>query len=612
MGEYIDSCIAYNFELLYNSIYFVDKSNIIRELNKLLQTPKNCICITKPRRFGKTSIAALVIAYYSKSRKDKFKKIFDKLNISKHENADHLEENFEVSKISGNEIIHFRRENLTYEETQGKYYTIYIDFSENIKRYEDNGLKTYLLSIEKKIINELKSISTDFKNIIDEYSKNGSYFLNEYIKYLYIKTGEKFIFVIDEWDYMFNHKLFTVNERNYYLTYLKDLLKNKPYVAFAYMTGILPTAKGNSKSDLNFFNEFSMLEDDKYYKYFGFTEKEVKDLCKKKINSLKYKDIEEWYDGYISNNGEKIFNSWSIISAFENNKIRNYWKETGPIREVKKYINFNIHGVKDDFLRLVAGDKIKIKLRGYSAENKQSESENNNNNNNNNNRTEEVMKNEMYSSMVVYGFLTYNSKKNEIYIPNKELFEKFIIVLEETKDTQIYNNLKEISQEILDATLNKNNKEICNLLKKIPMEEVPKKFYYNPITLGFIVKYAYFDAKIKYNIEQEKEVGEDVVDFIFYPKDILNGIVIILELKIGKSAKDAIKQIYERQYYNGLREKGYKGKVLLVGININKKSKKYTYIIEEYNEIKNNKKRNNNINSDNNNIMIKRRKRKQN
>ena len=219
MGDYIDSSFGYNtFELLYNKKFFVDKSNIIQELNKLIQNDKNCICITKPRRFGKTSIAALIIAYYSKSRQEKFKEMFKNLNISNQEginpkkdkvtnpetdkntnpgkdNGTNPEKILKKSKIS--------EKNLTFEETQGKYHTIYIDYSENVKKYKEKGLNAYLLSIEKKIINELKDISTEFKSVIDKYSKIESFYLNEYLKYIHIKTGEKFIFVIDEWDYMF-------------------------------------------------------------------------------------------------------------------------------------------------------------------------------------------------------------------------------------------------------------------------------------------------------------------------------------------------------------------------------------------------------------------------
>jgi len=123
-----------------------------------------------------------------------------------------------------------------------------------------------------------------------------------------------------------------------------------------------------------------MLQDKQYYKYFGFTEGEMKDLCNKnkqlciknkEKTPLKYKKLKKWYDGYISHHGGKMYNSWSIISALNNNDSHNYWKETGSMDEVKKVINFNINGVRENFLRLVLGDKIKIELNGYSAENKQ-------------------------------------------------------------------------------------------------------------------------------------------------------------------------------------------------------------------------------------------------
>ena len=187
-------------------------------------------------------------------------------------------------------------------------------------------------------------------------------------------TKEKFVFVIDEWDYMFSHNKYTIKERDDFLIYLKILLKGKAYVALTYMTGILPIAKRSSGSALNCFQEYSMLVDNKCCKYFGFTEKEVDALCK--INgNLKLKDMKEWYNGYDVKN-KNIFNTYSIVSALENDIIGSYWTDTGPLEEVKKSINFNIYGIKNDFLKLITGGKIKIKLNGYGAENIQNEAEN--------------------------------------------------------------------------------------------------------------------------------------------------------------------------------------------------------------------------------------------
>ena len=115
--------------------------------------------------------------------------------------------------------------------------------------------------------------------------------------------------------------MFTPKEQKKYIAFLKNLIKDQVYVAFVYMTGILPIAKQMTQSTINCFNEYSMLNDKDYYQYFGFTEQEVKDLCeinKTKYNknkSLKYNNIEEWYNGYKNYNGEKILNSWSVYHA---------------------------------------------------------------------------------------------------------------------------------------------------------------------------------------------------------------------------------------------------------------------------------------------------------
>lgn len=195
-----------------------------------------------------------------------FKKIFNRLNISKEEGT-----SFEKSKDVGNETTPLENKKLTYEDTQGQYHTIYINYSTNIELFRDKGLNAYLFHLEESIINELKNVSTEFKTIIDEYFDNYEYhFLNECLYHLYSKTREMFIFIIDDWDYIFNHDLFfTITERYDYLSFLRNLLKNKSYVALAYRTGILPIA--NSP-----FIDFSMFKDHKYYKYLGFREEEVK------------------------------------------------------------------------------------------------------------------------------------------------------------------------------------------------------------------------------------------------------------------------------------------------------------------------------------------------
>jgi len=353
MGTYIDSNKGYEaFKSIYNSQYFVDKSDIIHEFNKKINDCMNCICITKPRRFGKSSIAALIISYYSESRQDEFKKMFNTLKISgnainKSTNHDKSSETPTMAKDKKTELNKIKEE---YEKTQGKYNTIYIDFSEEIEKYDN--VYEYISSIEEEIINELNN---KFKKAYKIKS------LLKYLQHLYNETHKKFIFVIDEWDSMFRDDLFSIDQKKYYLYYLKSLFKFQPYVAFAYMTGILPISKSNSSKSLNNFMEYTMLEDTLFYKYFGLTENEVRNLCE--INGkLKYEDMENWYNGYRNYNGEKIFNIWSVISALRNNSFNKYWVNSGSKKELRKSIDFSLKGVKEEFLELIVKKKNKNEI----------------------------------------------------------------------------------------------------------------------------------------------------------------------------------------------------------------------------------------------------------
>ncbi|ORX65568.1 hypothetical protein BCR32DRAFT_286471 [Anaeromyces robustus] len=450
LGVIIDSEDMYKkFKDLLNQEFFVDKSNIINDFNKLIgKDGRKNVCITKPRRFGKTSIAAMLTTYYSVGIDSQ--EIFDKLKVSK-----------------GKKIEQYRK-------FQGKYHTLYFDFSSELFKY--NSLNALL-------------------DIID----------------------------------------FTPDDKVKYIRFLKSLIKDKSYSAFAYMTGISPIAKEFSQSTLNCFDEYSMLKDKKYYQYFGFTEQEVRDLCEKnkKINKnskIKYENLENWYNGYKAYNGEKIFNPWK---------------------------------------------KIEIKLENFGAENNLNSSTNNKETNEKTN--EKKLKAELYSKMVTFGFLTYYDGK--ISIPNKELEEKFINVLRKYNDLEYYYNMINNSGKMLEMTLKKNPKEICKILGNSHMENIKLGDKMDYDNLKRVVEFAYFNARINYIVEEVGK-GKGISDFIFYPKK-KSQTVIIIELKVDGSAKKALKQIHRKKYYHDLKNDGYKGNILLLGINLNTENELYSCIIEE-------------------------------
>ncbi|KAG4083360.1 hypothetical protein H8356DRAFT_1065051 [Neocallimastix lanati (nom. inval.)] len=323
--------------------------------------------------------------YYSKSIDSK--EIFDKLKVSKGKSSDNKEKENEIKQ---------------YKKYQGKYHTIYLNLSSNVFSFET--LDAFISSINCKLktdIEELYPNSKVLKKYDDDIVVN--------LKKLYLETDKKFILVIDEWDYIITNKKFTDKERYNYIDFLKYLIKDSFFIAFVYMTGITAIAKELSRSTLNCFKEYTMLNDKKYYKYFGFTEEEVHELCSKNKN-LTFENLRRWYNGYKSCNGKKIFNTWSVVRALNSNIIENYWSPNS--NEMKEIINYDIVSFNEEILELINGNTIEIQLENYGVEDILNELEDN-----------EHVKEILYSKMVTFGYLTYYNGK--IFIPNEELIRNW-------------------------------------------------------------------------------------------------------------------------------------------------------------------------------------------
>lgn len=219
--------------------YFVDKSELIERMNELVGTASQYVCVTRPRRFGKTLNAMMLASYYSKNAD--FKELFDKLEISK----------------SKSYLKHLNKHNVVYM---------------TLNQLPEPGC-TY----EEFINNYAGALLSDLKEAFTNIEIKDAKPLSRVFDQVYNETKESFIFIFDEWDYIFNNNLFSENERKSFLEFLRELLKDKPYVELAYMTGVLPIAKYSSGSALNMFLEFNMMNDYMYDKYFGFTNEEVEE-----------------------------------------------------------------------------------------------------------------------------------------------------------------------------------------------------------------------------------------------------------------------------------------------------------------------------------------------
>lgn len=353
---------------LANSQYFVDKSAMIENINRRICTNMKYVCVTKPRRFGKTSVINMLGAYYCKAYDTA--SLFDGLHISKSETyARHLNQY---------NVIHLCLNRLS---DRGSAYDDYIGLIRN--------------SIKRDIMEAYPRLqSREFDSIAD----------------MLAATEDQFIFIIDEWDYIFSHELY-VEHHGEFLEFLRNLLKDQPYVAFAYMTGVLPLKKYSTGSALNMFKEYTMLKDPLFEEYFGFTESEVGMLCGKQ-SVLTMDEINEWYNGYQARCGERLYNPRSVVCALEDAVCQSYWTRTGKMDEVLFFLQYNIGEVRDDIVRMINDIPVRIDIEEeYSA-------------------GQESPKNrkETYAAMIVYGLLSYYNGK--IRIPNKELMLEFQKALE--------------------------------------------------------------------------------------------------------------------------------------------------------------------------------------
>lgn len=503
------------FREALNSEIYVDKSMLIAAISKKIKTVDKYICITRPRRFGKTVNANMLGAYYTKGYDSS--ELFDGLAVAK---------------------------TTSYREHMNRHNVIHIDFS-RLPDFCEN-YRVYITDI-------VENIKEDLCQVYPDLNKRNYRSVSQ----MFRDTGESFLFILDEWDSIFCRSFMTEKDKKSFLLFLKGLLKDQPYVEMAYLTGVLPIAKYSSGSELNMFREYNFMNDDIYENYFGMSEDEVKELCEIH-KSVSYDELKRWYDGYYLSNGKSLFNPRSVNCALSDGVCRNYWTETGPMNEIADCIEHNVDEVREDIVKMVSGISVEAELNGYSVVEQQLDT-----------------RDEILSAMVVYGFLSYHD--GQLCIPNYELMEKYQRVL--LRDSM--GEVKEIvdsSREMLDATLACDAKKVEDMIESVHDREIPFLQYNDENALSCVITLCYLYARKDYRIEREEKSGKGYCDYLFYPKKPGKP-AIVLELKVGASAEEAIQQIKQRNYVQKVKACA---DILLVGVNYSKKDKTHRCIIEKY------------------------------
>ena len=514
MGIYLNPSNI-DFQQALNSKIYVDKSMLIDYSNSVIYTEQKFICVSRPRRFGKSMAANMLTAYYSRGCDSG--EMFSNLKISK---AD------------------------TFEKHLNRYNVIHINMVNFLER--SKSIDDMLDYLGKRLIHEIKKANGD----VDCFDWND---LISVLDEIFHEKKIPFIFIIDEWDCIFREHKNDTDAQTKYLDFLRSLLKDQSYVALAYMTGILPIKKYGKHSAINAFYEYSMTYADPISEFTGFTEEEVKLLCQK--YDKPFEEMKRWYDGY-NLNGISIYNPKSVVESILRGQFNNYWTSTETYEALKVYIEMNFDGLKDTIIELLAGQKSIIDTTTFS-----------------NDMVTFETKDDVLTLLVHLGYLTYDFYTKEVSIPNYEISEQFASTIKVMGWSEVANSLK-LSDELLKATLNGNEEKVAELIDKAHSDNTSILKYNDENSLSCVISLAYYSARKTYTIERELSAGKGFADLVFRPRKNNSNPAMIVELKYDKSADSALDQIKKRQYADCLKD--YSGEVLLVGINYNKNDKRHT------------------------------------
>lgn len=534
MSMFLNCFTVYDrYRAVLNSPYFVDKTLLLEELIPLLCQEQRFVCITRPRRFGKTVMANMIGAFFQKGADSC--DIFDNLLIAGKEDYK----------------IHLNRHNV-----------IFIDFSE---------MPENCSSYSQYISRILSGLKQDLSNAFPELDIDKEKSVWDILTAVFEKNGQKFIFIMDEWDAVFHMSFITEDNRKEYLQFLKLLLKSKSYVELAYITGILPIAKYSSGSELNMFQEYDMATKIRYSEYFGFLDSEIDMLyeryTKNTVNPrITRQELKEWYDGYHTASGERLYNPRSVVCALSDGQLASYWTSSGPYDEIFYYIRNDLEHIRDDLALMVCGESVDARIGEFAAFSMDLKT-----------------KNQIYSAMVVYGLLTYDDGR--VLIPNRELMLKYDELLQTEDSLGYVYRLAARSAQMLKATLAGDTDTMAEVLEYVHDTEIPVLSYNHETELAAVVNLVYLAARDRYRVEREDKAGKGFVDFIFYPLR-RNDPCMILELKVDHTPEEAIHQIKEKKYISRFSGKlgelpQYTGRILAVGIGYKKKTKQHLCAVEE-------------------------------
>ena len=521
MGIYLNPDSS-KFEEALNSDIYIDKTGLIDYTNSVLHTLQKYICISRPRRFGKSIAANMLTAYYSRGC-----------------DARPLFEEFEIAKSRD------------FNKYLNQYNTISVNMQEILSR--SHNVYELIERFNRLMIRELKMAYPD----VDYFDDTD---LIECMQDVYAQKKQVFVVIIDEWDCIFREYKEDKKAQEKYLDFLRDWLKDKSYIHLAYMTGILPIKKYGTHSALNMFDEFSMIDPGPLARYVGFTEEEVRKLCQR--YQMDITEVKSWYDGYSFENGLSIYSPCSVVSCMRYRKIGNYWNQTETFEALRIYIDMNFEGLKDDVLSMIAGKSVPVNIGSFSNDMSTFHTE------------EDVL-----TLLIHLGYVSYDYDTKTVTIPNEEVRSEYVNSVSASEWGEVSQSLKN-SADTLEAIWQKRPAQVAEAMRQAHFETSHIQ-YNDENALSYTISLALYAARNFYVLHRELASGKGFADLVFVPrKNFPDKPAIVVELKWNQTAEGAIAQIKNKEYCRSLEE--YSGNILLVGVNYNKQTKEHECVIEEY------------------------------
>ena len=516
-----------------NSEIFIDKSLILKKFCKLLNTNQRFICVSRPRRFGKSIVGKMMTAYFSKGCDSLA--LFENLKIANPPKEENEAEN-----------------SFDFKKNLNKFNTLSVDLGAFYSTVQD----------KKDILKNLKEyLFEDFQKDFPDIKFNENDPLARMIQRIYTKTGTKFIIIIDEYDVLVRERVSDELLKEY-LELLNSLFKNNefsPAIALAYLTGILPIIRDKVQSKLNVFEESNMLDPFGMEEFFGFTKEEVEALCNK--YDMNFAECENWYDGYRIG-GIDIYNPNSVVKAMTRRRYANYWQVSGSYEAVSDYIKLDFDGIKSSIIDMLSGREVPVNIVNFRNDLKEIKNRDN-----------------VLTYLIHLGYLNYDEDTGLCRIPNKEIRQEWESAVGDAENFSKVAEMIKKSEKLLKWTQLGDAERVATALDEAHLTVADPLDYNDESSLKTAIILAYYTAKSKYTIIKELPTGLGFADIGFIPLNPADPAMVV-ELKYNKDADSAIKQIKEKKYPAGFEN--YLDNLLLVGVNYDKNTKVHECVIEKY------------------------------